>query len=350
MRRTSSIVLASLAVPTAAFAGPLKPEQVADHARWMVHMDMESFTQSAFGTCVLENRTALNLDGVRELNDALGIDVFTDILGVTLYSTGESSDLAAGVDLNDGELEVGAGAAAPERAVVILDMTAAADNMLERIKADDSYAEVHKDGLVLHSFVVPESDHRHTLYMQSGENAERRLVIAGSKLEHVVEAISTVKGARPALKGSQSPLAALTPRRGSFMFTAALEMDGFGEDDPASQILSRSKLVMFDMGESGNEVFAGVQVTAATEEDAVNITQIMQGMLALGRMMLSGEEDAQPLVELMNSVRFNARGSVISAVFEQGADRCCELLKMTIDETESGEVRLETGAEDQSPQ
>ena len=332
--RSIPLLASSLVISSAALAGPLNPEYVNKDAHWLVHIDIERFVQSKVGTCLLENQEHLDMEGIEEIKEALGIDVLKDLLGVTMYSVTDDGAMGVDVGVDNDEVHIGAEAEAVEAVVVVAVMTEAADRMVEKLKADESYAEVRKDGYVLHSFVERESDQRHNLYIQRGANAEQRIVVAGPDVDRVVEAINVVAGKAESINGAKAGLGAVKPRAGSFLFTTALEIDGLGGDNPASQILDSSRQVTFDAGETGESVYAALEVAADSEQDALNISQILQGLVALGRMAIAHhhEEESDHVLKLLNSISVHTRDDVIVAGLAIPTDECCELLKQAAED------------------
>jgi hypothetical protein len=326
MLRLTTFSAAALLTASSAFAGPLNTDHVAADARWILHFDVESFVKSQVGSCILEHRHQLDMEGIDEINEALGIDVFQDVLGATVYGgVGDNMKMAMHVD--DEAVSVGAEARAVEKAVAVIVMSEAADRMIEKLKEGESYAEVHKDGFVLHSFTEPESSKRHNVYIERGANANQRLVVAGPDLMQVVHAIKVVHDDAKSLQSADMPLAKMTPRAGSFAFTTALEIAGISGDDPASRILECSRQLTFDVGEDLGKAFAVLEVTADSDEDASNISQILQGLVALGRMALAnGDEETRPLLKLLNGIKFLSHGDFIVADLEFPADECCQMI------------------------
>lgn len=343
--RLSAFAAPVLLLTAGVFAGPLNMQHVSRDAMWLVHLDVESFMASKVGSCLLENHDELSIEGLQEIKQALGVDVLKDVLAITLYGGGkDDSSVALDVGVDGEEVRVGAEAAAVKDAVLVAVMTDPADTMIERFKSDDSYAEVRKDGVVLHSFVEPQSGERHHVYIQQGAAPTQRIVVAGPLIERVVDTAKVVRGDAPSLEGSGEPLAAARPHAGSFIFASALDIAGIHGHDPASRILDQSKQVTFDIGEHADKSFGRLTVATETDQDALNIAQIMQGMVALGRMAIAKEQDAEPVLELLNAVKMEATGNTFAATLVLPADRCCGIIRKAAEEHHRLHENLHNGA------
>lgn len=325
MRRIAFTAAATLLFSTTALAGPLNPNYIADDARWIFHVDVEGFLNSDLGKCMLEAHGD-DMEGVDEINEALGIDLLHDVLGLTIYAD-DAADGKMNVKMDDDEVEVSAHADAHERAVAVVVMTQAADAMLERIKQDESYAEVTKGDITLHSFVDHDSEMRHLLYIKPGESPNQRIVVAGPNIDPVIHGVNVVNGKAKNIKNGEPRIPIVMPHPGSLAFATAAELEGLDGDNPASQILDKSSQIMLDFGEHDGNAFTVMAVTAKTEEDANNISQILQGLTALGRMVLANEDEAEELLDLLNAVKFQSSDKHIVAMIKLPSERACEMIK-----------------------
>jgi len=326
MHRLISFSCGMLLTASAAIAGPINPNHVAAEARWLVHVDVQGFVDSAVGKCMLEHHGGEGMEGIEEIKEALGVDVLHDVFGITLYGTVEEGEM--GVDIDEDEVRIGASLESQDNAVAVIVMNGAVDEMIERLKQDESYAEVRKDGIVLHSFIEPESGERHLVYTKQGDKPSERLVVAGHNIETVVHAVSVVNGGAANLTNGDRQLTNVTsPHQGSLIFGTATKLDGWGDDNPASQILNKSTQILVDFGENAGEAFAVMAVSANTEKDAENISQILQGLVALGRMVLAEEEDAEQLLHMLGAVKFQSHENNIVALLKMSTDEACEMIK-----------------------
>jgi hypothetical protein len=100
------------------------------------------------------------------------------------------------------------------------------------------------------------------------------------------------------------------PQAGSFFFFTADEISGMieDEDEPASAVLRYAQGMTIDAGEVGNELRVDARVTTAGAEEATTMLQVVQGMLALGRMAASSEPEMQPLLKLADGFRAGTEG------------------------------------------
>ena len=77
-----------------ATAGSLDLDAVSADATWLVHVDVERFVDSTLGRFVIENSEALDIDvnELREMEEQLAINLWEDVMSVTLYGVGEDDD------------------------------------------------------------------------------------------------------------------------------------------------------------------------------------------------------------------------------------------------------------------
>jgi hypothetical protein len=88
--------------------------------------------------------------------------------------------------------------------------------------------------------------------------------------------------------------------------------------EPASEILRLSDGVTVDLGEAGDQAYGEAMVSAASPESAANIADVMEGMLALGRLIATEEPEARPLADLADAVNisFHDRKITVRVTFD----------------------------------
>jgi hypothetical protein len=284
------IVSMSAAALALAAAGPapvpatatLPASRIPADAVWVAHMDCEALRASKVGRFVLENRDRLHIDsgGIDEVRAELGFDPVQDILSLTAYGTDRDPD--------DGQ-------------VLIVVTTQAADTALERLsgRCDVKVEKIDAEGYSLH--LISSGGERHLVHVAATDRPDRRIVTLAGDQEHLIAALRVAGGRAPSLAAGMG-LLARPPRAGSMVFVSASRLDGMDDVEPASEILRLSEGLVADVAERDGALLAEVTVSAASEEAARNIGDVVRGMAALGTLAAGREPDLAPLRELARSL------------------------------------------------
>jgi hypothetical protein len=280
-----------------AWAGSLRQEWVAADATWLAHLDVEALADSDLGRMVLEHPEDLDIDlgGLDELRDELGIDVRTDLFSLTAY--GRSGDLE-----DDG--------------VVIAVTNDRIDEAMERIHEipDAVITPMERDGYEFDE-LAGEDPGDDVLYVHVRRTrGDRRIAVLSGEPDQLVAALRVIDGDAPARSTRDRRRSA--PRRGSIVFIAVHEVDAIPELDELSEIARLAEAVTIDIGEHDGHVFGAGSVRADDEEDAANVADVIQGMIALGRLIGSQDEELAPLKELAGALDVQSDGRTISLSFE----------------------------------
>jgi hypothetical protein len=265
-----------------AAAGPVNKNWIAANATWYVHVDAEAAVSSTLGQYVVSNRSRLGLDGMDGLR-ALGIDPFKDIKGVTIYDTDDD----------------------PESAVVVAITTSAVEQLMDLLRSDPATRTMTVDGHALIAF----DDGGKTQYwhVRPGEAPDARVVFISDDWRTVTDAVKVASGDRSSLArvGAGSPLAG-DPDSGSILFIRAAELPRPIRENPdpnASALLGQVGGVQLDVGERAGEVYGDAQFRTASAEDAQNMSQVAQGLLALGRMITKNNPDLAPVNTVLGAMK-----------------------------------------------
>jgi hypothetical protein len=68
--------------------------------------------------------------------------------------------------------------------------------------------------------------------------------------------------------------------------------------NPASKIARCSDHIALDVAERDENVELRLSISAKSEDDARNISQVVQGLIALGRLMADEKPELRPLMEM----------------------------------------------------
>ncbi|MHC4765108.1 MAG: hypothetical protein ACYTE6_12575 [Planctomycetota bacterium] len=264
----------------AAEARPLEAGWVAADAIWLTHVDVGAFKNSTLGRYVLEHPDQFGLDETDEFEQEIGLDPLTDFMSFTLYGFSDDPE-------NDG--------------VLVAVTSARADEALARLKAHDEIdsAEVKLDGYTVH--VLSDGGEHHYLHVRPADRRDQRIVVLAGSEDAVLGAVRVIDGRAPGLTPGRSQILGDGPGDGSIVFFACGGGDLLGME-PASEILRLSDGVTVDVGEAAGQAYAEATVSANSRESAVNIADVVEGMLALGRLIAAEEPEARPLADLTDAV------------------------------------------------
>lgn len=289
-------------------AGPLETRLVAPDAQWVVHFDIEAALHSTLGTFVATHRAELDLDELDHWQQQFGIDPFSDLKSLTVYgSTGSGED-----------------------AVAIIRTTDAVDGLVQKARELGPGFETLTDG-------------DHTLYAWSEDGATRyghvrppgrargndRLVMIAQDKKALLNGIGVVAGSAPGMTGGGGVALPLGegPGEGSILFVAARGSWPCESDEEMSMLARKADGARLDLGEIAGDLYADLTVTTASPGDATDISQMLQGGLALGRMMAKGEPEFAGLADLAGAITFATDGQNVTASCRYQVSKLIETLK-----------------------
>ncbi len=293
MNHTMTATLATLLLATTpAPAGSLNKDWVAADARWLIHVDVEGLLNSTVGRFILEHGDHLDLDlgDLDEFTEEVGIDPRTDLMSVTIYGTGDEPG---------------------EDGVIVAIANERADVALERLLDHDEFRVRRRELGGRDVYLIGDENDRHYLSVERA-GANRRVVVLSDDRDSFVNALKVIAGRAPSVSMGRSELPAGDPQKGSLIFAAIGDIDAFGDDDPASEILRMSDGLTADIGEIDGTITGLATVSAASPEVAKNISQVLTGLIALGRLMAAQQEELGPLRELADSVKVRTSDSRIT--------------------------------------
>ena len=292
MKNIFIATLTTLLLASIATASPLKKDRVAADATWLIHVDVERLLDSTVGRFLLEHAEELDidLDDLDRMKRDLGLDPRTDLRSVTLYGTGDEPG---------------------EDAIILAETNDRVDEAIERLLANDDLPIRRRKLNGKTVYVIGGEGRRHYLSIQRA-GADRRLVVFSDNKSGFRNALDVLAGEAPSISMGRSNIPADDPQDGSLLFLSVGDIDAFGDDGPASQIIRMSDGFTADIGEVDGVLTGRASVTAESPEVADNISHVLQGLVALGRLMAAGQPDLAPLNELADSLSIRTKDSRIS--------------------------------------
>ena len=289
---TTLLLAAGWAGSAPALAGPLKIDWVGADAKWIIHVDVEGFTGSTIGSGLLENADDLGIDlgDLDHLKDEIGLDPRTDLMSVTAYGSKEIA----------------------EDAVVIAVTNAQVDQALAKLTTDDDIqSEVIKlEGFDVHIF--SDGGERHYVHLRTADRADRRIVVVTDQESVMADALRVLEGRAPSQATARMPILAIKPKAGSIVYVAVNEIDLLPEIQPASEVLRLCERFTIDLGEADGTLNGSANLSAGSEQKANDIATVVQGMLALARLLANGDPDLGPLRVISDALTVTPDGKRIT--------------------------------------
>lgn len=282
-----------------ASAAPFDPKVVGKGAAWVVHVDVEAAVASAIGKHLLKNQDALEFDeAFGEMRGELGIDPEKDVFSITVY----------GAEPEDEDVE-------PTLVVVGSETIET-----QAIKLAEKHEEMRKETIEgLTVYTVDHDGDPMSVIVAPGPAANRRYLVTADTKERALWALKVVQGKAERITGE-----GLAPRSGSIVFGAATNMLRDLDFEPASNVLQHAEGGTIDIGEAGADIYADLTVKAGSEQAAKDMTQVVSGLLAMGRMMVGENPEMQPLLEAAASIAPEAQGNTMRIQWKFPSAKACE--------------------------
>ncbi len=284
-------------------ADDLKRERLPADVDLVVHLDLEGLKKTELWRHIAESAEGAELKAglsdLEELRTRFGIDPLNDVRAVTLFKVEQEEDPT----------------------VVLFSTTPKVDEALRRFQAESGYARLAVGAIELHTWSDGGEGERVFAYVQTGSDQERVVVLASSQ-KSALHAARVLRGEEPSHARSGS-LLTLTPARGSFLYLAAKSLPHI-EDTPASQVFGLAQGIQLDLGEAGGFLRAHMGVTTGSPKDALDISNVANGLISLAR--LAGGELGD-LLEILAGIRMNTRGSEVQVDFEFEVARLLQILE-----------------------
>ncbi len=301
-----------------AAAGPVNKAWIGADAKWYVHVDAEAAVGSALGQFVVANRGRLGLEGMDGLR-ALGIDPFKDVKGVTIYDTDEN----------------------PEHAVVVASTTAAVEQLMDMLRSDPATRTMEIEGHTLVAF--DDNGKAQYWHVRPGATPDTRLVVMSDEWKVVTDALKVVDGGSSSLAriGPGSPLAG-EAGSGSIVFVRASELPAPVKNNPdpnASALLSQVGGVQLDVGERDGEIYGDALLFTSSGENAANMSQVAQGLLALGRMITKDNADLAPVSAVLGATKVEPSDRQLKVSFRFPSKKVVDAVESMLAAKEKADAR-----------
>jgi hypothetical protein len=295
MKKATSIIatLAAIALFLAvpAFPGTIPSSIVPETASWVVHLDMEKFVATGlYGYLEKDGKFQIKS---RDLDRWFKMDIPKDVKSVTVFGLG------------------------PGDKQIVFAVAGKFD----------------KAGII--AKIEAEKDHQKTTYgaytIYSGGSDECGAFINDNLLvfsegRAVIEKVLDTAGGK-AKNFTATPLSASLKQvpAGAFLSGVLPDLGGLGKEFGQSKVLDKASGLFFLAQEKTDKLLVRLQVTAESPESAKNMADVVQGLIAMGR--LGGNEgDMAKIASLLDGLQVKLEGKVLRLDFERPSKEIADLL------------------------
>ena len=282
-------------------AEPLDLATVAPDSKWLIHLDLDELRKTKVGTHFLKNFVEPKIkysEKMQKMNFSISTE---NISSISAYGPAFEKD-------GDGVMLI------RTTADVKKDLDTLAG--LSSLSGGQIFSLTHLKPFPLYSF-------KSNLFVA---NIENTLVVAKSK-EQIENARQLLLGKSDSLAQSQS-FAGYPETSNTFFFLGMAE--GFNENaniPPQAQVLKEARGGRLAMGENGDHLFVNLVFKGKSEESALKIQQVFQGIVAL----VSLSQENKDLTELAQAARIASEDNNVTINLQFPVQKAIQRLDQEID-------------------
>jgi hypothetical protein len=295
MKRTTAWLVTLVAVAlfwaVPAFPGTIPASIVPEGTRWIAHLDMEKFVATElYG--LLEKDGKFQIKS-RDVNRWLKMDVPKDVKSVTVFGFGPGDDQI-----------VFAVAGKIDKAGIIA-----------LVEADKDHQETPYGAYTLYSSGSDEY----------GAFINDNLLVFSEGRGVIEKVLDTAGGKAKTFAGTPLSASLKEVPSGAFLSGVLPDLGSLGKEIGQSKVLEKASGLFFLAQEKKDTLLVRLQVTADTPESAKNMADVVQGLIAMGRL---GGNDAEvaKISALLDGLQVKQDGKVLRIDFERPSKQIADLL------------------------
>lgn len=296
MKKTALFAVALLvmallwAVP--AFPGPIPASLVPEGARWIVHLDMEKLVGTKLFAS-MEKGGQFEIK-TRDAGRWLKMDPTKDIKGVTL---------------------IGFEAGAKGEPVVAVSGTFDKARLLTLIDLDEAHTETAYGA--------------YTIYSSGGEGCgafvNDNMVVLSEDRAALERVLDTAGGKSKSFTGTALAAALKDVPAGAFLSGVLPDLSGLGREIGPSKVLEKASGLFFSALEKEDRLLVRLQVTADTPESAKNMYDVVQGLIAMGKLGVDPDSAAK-VARLLEGLQIKQDGKVLRIEIDRPSQEIADLI------------------------
>jgi len=277
-----------------ALAGSIPKEEIADNAKWLIHLDAAQFRASKIGGFVLSELLDKQLAvPVKRLDDQFRLDidvnkVITGINSVTIYGTDYDSPQAHAVLL----IRTG-----PELEKIVVGVLAGM--ALAGTNAPVPVTQTDVAGLAF--YAIKDTGYCAVLPGKT---------IAFGRSREVTENAANVLGGKAPSLPSGKLFGGFEDMKEAFFFVGVAEGFGLGNKlPPQAKLLQVADAGRVVLGETADQLFLNLALRGKTQETVAQMQQVMQGLIAIGSLSQPQDKD---VAQLLQSIKVSTNGNIVN--------------------------------------
>lgn len=259
------------------FGGVVASESVSADAKWLVHLNLDSFRSSDIGAMLFENvikpQAGENVMGLQIKTD----EIYEGIHALTAYGMSFNKELdSIGVLLIKTEARL----RAILEATLIQQEAAGGEDTQVRTIQTDPYMIYSIMGDQVYAAILP----------------DETLVISKS-LDQLATAVDVIENRAPGLDDQPNEVSRLSQTTDSFFLLATAE--GFNESSmipPQARVLQLAEAARLALGEAGDDLSLDLILQARDETTRTQLQKIVEGLLALASLTRMDNQDFAEVV------------------------------------------------------
>ena len=289
---TAALIVIALFWAVPVFPGTIPTSIVPEGARWAAHLDMEKFVAtSIYGYLDKDGKFEIKS---RDINRWLKIDVPKDVTGVTVF---------------------GFEAGAKGQAVVAVAGKFDKAGLLALIALDEDHTEEPYGAYTVYSSGSDEY----------GAFVNDNLIVLSESREALEKTLDTASGKTKNFAASTLSAALKDVPPTAFLSGVLPDLSGLSRMNSQSKILEKASGLFFLAQEKQDVLQIRLQVTADSPENAKNMFDMVQGIIAMGR--LGGNEgDMAKIASLIDGLKVNLDGKILKLEFERPSKEIADLV------------------------
>ncbi|MCZ6597020.1 MAG: hypothetical protein O7B99_05225 [Planctomycetota bacterium] len=305
MRSKLSVLAAAVCLALPASADTLDQKLVSADARLLVHVDVEAIVKSTVFQMARDASEGEMDARIEKVRAEIGMDLLKDVKSVTIYSADPES----------------------EEFVVVARVTANIQGAIDHLSMQFPYQAIEEEGFLVHAW--GEGDDRFYGWVQPPpEPGSDQVVVMSDNLRLLLHASWVVQGRLTSLAEAGPGKLQAKPAFGSFLHVSADSFSHLAGDEPASAIARLARSATLDVGEYRGALFATLNIETASDEDAINVSDVIQGVTALASLALMNQTADSPLRSLVDALDVQTRGNVVSIDFRYDVNELVRMIEL----------------------
>ncbi len=267
----------------------LKKNLVPEEAKWVVHIDVEKFSQTQFKKALLEKSQYPMEREIFGIEKAANINFFEDITAVTIIGM-----------INDDE------------PVIAFSGNLNKDHLLGLLKEEEP-EEIQRGQFLIYNWGRNEY----------GTFIDDRLMLISGNRYGLEKVLDTFAGKAKSISGTlDSKLKSVSPH--AFIFAAADNISEMvkDEDDFPSQILQKTKSLLFTASEQDNTLKLVLSLQTDSPATAKNLVDMAQGLKAF----LAMSDKVNPEWDVLKNLKIGMKGNTVLVESESSSEGFLKVL------------------------